>query len=139
MRMLDSNILIYAYNKAAPERKFCLPIIQRAIRGEEKTALSLISLIELYHILTERIPNPLPRYETSTLIQKLTLSINIEKIDISKEQVMRACQVAQKYRVRINDALIASAMEKNMIKEIYSHDKDLDGIEFISRVDPITM
>jgi predicted nucleic acid-binding protein len=137
MRMLDSNIIVYAYNRDAPERKYCLPIIKKAILGELDTSLSVISLVEVYHILTERVPKPLSKSEALGIVRNLALSGNIQKVGITEDRLIEAVAIAEKYCVKINDALIASTMQSIGSEEIYSHDGDFDKVDFIHRIDPI--
>lgn len=139
MIMLDSNIIIYAYNRDAPEREYCLPIIKKAILGELDAALSMLSLFEVYHVLTQRIQRPLLESQVSQLVLDLVLSKNIQKFEITEKLFIEAINIAEECSVKINDALLASTMKSIGSKEIYSHDSDFDRVEFIRRVDPIPL
>lgn len=139
MIMLDSNIIIYAYNRDAPERQYCLPIIRNAILGELDTALSVLSLFEVYHVLAQRIQRPLPESQVSQIVLDLALSRNIRKFEITKSLFTEAITIAEEYSIKINDALLASTMRSIGSEEIYSHDSDFDKVEFIRRVDPIPL
>ena len=136
-RMLDTNIIVYAFNRDAPERQYCLPIVKEAISGKLEVALSVISLLEVYHVLTERLKKPLPKLEVSRIVLDLALSTNIQKLDVTTNRVMEAVVIAEKHSIKINDALIASTMKSVGSKEIYSHDHHFDRVDFIHRVDPI--
>ena len=139
MIMLDSNIIIYAYNRDAPERQYCLPIIRNAILGELDTALSVLSLFEVYHVLAQRIQRPLPESQVSQIVLDLALSRNIRKFEITESLFIEAITIAEEYSININDALLASTMRSIGSEEIYSHDSDFDKVEFIRRVDPIPL
>jgi len=139
MRMLDSNIIIYAFNRDAPEREYCLPIIKKAILGELDAALSVLSLFEVYHVLTQRLQRPLPESQTSQIVLDLILSRNVRKFEITKSLFIEAITIAEEYSIKINDALIASTMRSIGCEEIYSHDADFDRVEFLRRLDPIPL
>ncbi len=137
MIMLDSNIIVYAYNRDAPERQYCLPVIRNAILGKLDAALSVLSLFEVYHVLAQRIQRPLPESQVSQIMLDLALCRNIRKFDITESLFIEAITVAEEYSIKINDALVASTMRSIGSEEIYSHDSDFDKVEFIRRVDPI--
>ena len=139
MIMLDSNIIIYAFNEDAPEREYCLPVIRNAILGELDAAVSVLSLFEVYHVLAQRIGRPLPESQVSQIVLDLASSRNIRKLEITESLFIDAITIAEEYSIKINDALLASAMRSIGSEEIYSHDSDFDKVDFIRRVDPIPL
>lgn len=139
MIMLDSNIIIYAYNRDAPERQYCLPVFKGAILGELDAGLSVLSLFEVYHVLTYRVQRPLPESQTSQIVLDLALSRNLRKFEITESLFIEAISIAEEYSIKINYALIASTMRSVGCEEIYSHDADFDRVEFLRRLDPIPL
>ena len=58
--LIDSNILIYAYTEAEPEKKQkALKILNQCWKKETQLAISLQNLAEFFIVVTKKLPNPI--------------------------------------------------------------------------------
>ena len=137
IRFLDANVFIYAYYK--PKRKLnekekkmkdkAKEIINRIMSGE-KIITSVVHLSEAANILK----HALSLADLNNIIFTLLSMQNIEVIDVTKDDYLRAVSIGQEFMLDPNDALAVTIMDSREINEIYSFDKNFDKIKWIKRV-----
>ncbi|MCD6492061.1 MAG: type II toxin-antitoxin system VapC family toxin [Candidatus Njordarchaeia archaeon] len=137
IRFLDANVFIYAYYK--PKRKLnekekkmkdkAKEIINRIMSGE-KIITSVVHLSEVANILK----HALSLADLNNIIFTLLSMQNIEVIDVTKDDYLRAVSIGQEFMLDPNDALAVTIMDSREINEIYSFDKNFDKIKWIKRV-----
>lgn len=81
--LLDTNILVHAYNSMSPHREKASEIIERAARGEIKACLAAQVLYEFFAVITnpKRIENPMRPHEAADLCMNFWESTDIEKLN----------------------------------------------------------
>ncbi|MFX1237299.1 MAG: type II toxin-antitoxin system VapC family toxin [Promethearchaeota archaeon] len=135
MRGIDSNILIYAFNKDLPEHEPCKNLLLRVAKGLETIAIPAIVLMESYHVLVRAY-----KFAPSEVKKRLIAIVESENITILEEglsSILLAFDIAEEYDTGGRDSLIAACLLENNVKELYSHDNDFDKIQLIKRIDPI--
>jgi len=72
---LDTNIIVYAYDKNEPKKQLkCLKIVERCFKGEKELYISNQILAELSFVLLNKIENPLPEKEVREIIEEFNIS-----------------------------------------------------------------
>ncbi len=136
-RFVDASVFVHAFLKPkralkpherALKRK-ARDIVSRINRGEE-VCTSVVHMAEIANILEDWMSLEDARSVQVGLCMRDTVTI----LQVNKEQLIEAVSVGQVIALGTTDALAVVLMEAASISEIYSFDKDFDGVEGIHRV-----
>ncbi len=116
---LDTNILVYAYDKHEPEKAEKAQAILKSGIAEESAVLSSQVLGEFFVVVTRRIPRPLSADEAMRIIDILMV-LPVAEVDLSL--VRRAVETCKQYGISYWDALIVAAAERAGCRRILSED-----------------
>jgi predicted nucleic acid-binding protein len=116
---LDSNILVYAYDKHDPEKQAKAQDLLRTAIKEESAVLSAQVLGEFFVVVTRRIKEPLSVDDAEKIIDILSF-LPVAEIDLSL--VRRAIDTQKEYGISYWDALIVAAAEHTGCGRILSED-----------------
>jgi predicted nucleic acid-binding protein len=120
---LDTNILVYAYDKHSPEKqKEAQAILTDGIEHDD-VVLSVQVLGEFFNVVTRHINNPMSVDEVRSIIAALSI-LPVQEIDLP--MVKRAIDTHQTYRISYWDSLIIAAAERAGCKKIFSEDLNDD-------------
>ena len=91
--LLDTNILVHAYNQTSPRQKVASSIIEKAMAGEIQACIAPQVLFEFFAVITnaKRVESPLPPDKVAELCLDLWECDEIGKIAAS-ELVPRSLQ-----------------------------------------------
>ena len=80
--LLDTNILVHAYNKSSPHQDQARKIIKKALKGETEASLSPQVLYEFFAVVTsaKRVERPISPLEAANLCINLWKCNEIEKL-----------------------------------------------------------
>jgi predicted nucleic acid-binding protein len=123
---LDSNVLIYAYDASAPEkRRVAQDLVRRAVRGELLTSPQVLAefAATLLHKLT-------PAVHPEDLIDVLDALSPIKTITADEELVRRAVEAHAKYHIHFWDGMIVAAAERGHCERIMSEDLNAGQVYF---------
>lgn len=137
-RLIDSNILIYAYDKDEGQKnQIANDILKRAIKNEIKVVLSTQNISEFYINITKKIGKPIiPEFAKQEIIDLISLS-NIKIIIIKDSTVLNAIDISIKYNLSYWDSLIASVMYENDIDTIITeNESDFKKIPWLNVINP---
>ena len=116
---LDTNILVYAYDKHEPEKqKRAQGLLNDGIVLED-AVLSVQVLGEFFNVVTRNIRQPMSPHEAQEIIEMLSI-LPVQEIDLA--MVNRAIDTHKRYHISYWDALIVSAAERAGCTMIYSED-----------------
>jgi len=116
---LDTNILVYAYDKHEPQKqKKAQGLLIDGIE-QENLLLSVQVLGEFFNAVTRYIPQPMSSDEAKEIIDALSI-IPVQEIDLN--MVNRAVDTHKTYRISYWDSLIVSAAERAGCTMIFSED-----------------
>jgi predicted nucleic acid-binding protein len=128
---VDTNILIYAASNAVadqPRRQMALELLDRS-----DLALSAQVLAEFYSVATSRTKLNLPPDEAIQLLESLA---SIPVSPITRELVMAAAKLSQKYKISYWDAAILTAARLMGCSIVYSEDlnngQEYDGVRVVN-------
>lgn len=132
--LVDTNVLVYAYDRAAPEKqKQALATLDYlAIHGSG--ALSTQVLAEFFVAVTRKITAPLSIADAYIRLEHLLLSWTI--LESSGLIVLEAARGARDYQMHFWDAQIWSTARLNQIACILSEDFNtgsaIEGVRFVN-------
>lgn len=139
MKLLDSNILVYAYETAKPEkREKAKRIIARCYSGKERLAFSAQNLSEFFVNITQKVPQPLSAGQAKTIIASILEIDDIPVFGVKAEHVQIAINTHIETGAHYWDCLLAATMIQNGIFEIYTENtKDFSKIPGIKAINPL--
>ncbi len=140
--LLDTNILVHAYNKSSPNQKEAADIVRKAMQGEIEACLTSQVLYELFAVVTnsKRVEKPLSSKEATDLCIDLWECNEIEKLNpsgVAPTEVFKLTQKLKLTRAKIFDCAIAVTAKENGIEVIYTENvDDFKGYAFVKALNP---
>ncbi len=123
---LDSNILVYAYDKHDPKKQAKAQAILRDSIKDESAVLSTQVLGEFFVVVTRKIKEPLSLDDAEKIISIMSL-LPVEEIDLPL--VKRAIDTQKRYGISYWDSLILAAAERSGCGRVLSEDLN-DGQQY---------
>jgi len=139
MKYLDTNVIIYAIESHPKYGEKCKDILKAIENAELEACASTLILVEVINVLCKlnRILEEKQREKLN--IRKnidAVLSLPIKWIELDFAVIRRASEY--EFRVSGIDCVHVASMELSLITEVISADEELDKIDFIKRIDPLT-
>lgn len=141
--MLDSNILIYAFDASEGlKHELASELFEEVLVGNLKVAISPQILSEFFVNITGEkkktgVNIPVSVEEARSIIGELTAAIpSISILDLKGSTVVEALYLKQLSRASYWDCLIAATMKEHGITTIYTEDKEFEKIEGLKVVNP---
>jgi len=99
--LIDSNILVYAYNEDSPYHQKAAEIRDKAVLGEIPCCLTPQNLYEFFSIITDsrKINNPLPTEKAINELEKY-YSSKISMIYPLETTPLKVMELAYKYQIK---------------------------------------
>ena len=116
---IDSNVLIYSYDSAEPDKRSVAQQLIASLVGNGTGFLSVQVLGEFFVSVTRRIPNPLSIEEADAAVDLIG---SLPVIDIDSAMVRRAIATHSRYGTSYWDSLIIAAAERAGCSTILSED-----------------
>jgi predicted nucleic acid-binding protein len=140
--LLDTNILVHAYNKSSRYQSKASEIVKRAMRGETETCLSPQVLYEFFAVVTsaKRVEHPMSPSEAADLCVDLWECSEIEKINpsaIAPVEVFKYARELGLSRAEIFDCVLAATAKENHVETIYTENAvDFKRYKFVKALNP---
>jgi uncharacterized protein len=140
--LLDTNILVHAYNKSSPHQEQASKILKQAMQGEIHAYLSPQVLYEFFAVVTsaKRVEHPISSTEAANLCLDLWECIEIEKLNPSARapfEVFKFVQELNLSKAEIFDCVLAVTAKENSIDSIFTENTaDFKPYKFIKVVNP---
>ena len=134
--LIDSNILIYAFDKDEKEKNLIAKdILERVANKEIDIFLSTQNLSEFYYNVIKKIKEPLEATEAKEIIYELISLSNVNVLKIAENNILSAINLSIEYGISYWDALIVSVMKENNIYSIITeNEKDFKKIKWLKVV-----
>ena len=134
--LIDSNVLVYAFDNSEPEKqKKAIKLLEKCWKKEVFYAISLQNLAEFYTIITKKVPNPIPFYDAKKIVQDIISFSNWKIIQYDSEALLDA--VSFQGKAHFWEVLIASTMLNNKIYKIYTENiSDFNKFPNITAINP---
>jgi predicted nucleic acid-binding protein len=133
---VDTNVLLYAYDKAAGARHETARLLMRALWQRGGGVLSTQVLQEFYVNVTRRIPQPLSPVAARRLLDGYC-SWQVQQPDC--RLVLRASEVQERHRLSFWDALIIAAAARGGADVLLSEDLNagqvIEGVRVVNPFD----
>jgi len=138
IQLLDSNILIYAYDSSEKEKHVIAKnLLADGWKRKKVYALSVQNLSELFVVTTKKITSPVKPDEMKQNIQDIISFSNFNVMVINKDSILNAINISMENGISYWDALIASVMKENNISSIITeNDKDFNKISGLKVINP---
>jgi predicted nucleic acid-binding protein len=140
--LLDTNILVHAYNKSSPHQNQASKIIRKAMKGETEACLSPQVLYEFFAVVTsaKRVERPISPPEAANLCIDLWECNEIEKLNpsgIAPIEVFKLVKELNLSKAEIFDCVLAVTAKENDIESIFTENvEDFKRYKFVKAVNP---
>jgi hypothetical protein len=126
--LLDSNVLIYAYQSLSEFHRSAKALRDKGMDGEIQLCVCPQVLMEFYAVITnpKRVTNPIEPREAMNEVEKYFQAEKIMKIHPKEDLLLRIIALARKYEVKryeIFDLQIAATILSNGINRIYTYNQ----------------
>ncbi len=118
-QFVDTNILVYAYDKSAGEKHKVAKQIVEKLWKERNGALSTQVLQEFFVVVTKKVKNPLSFDSAFQIISDLGLW---KVATIELKDILDAIKLSQRYKISFWDALILCSAINLECSIIWSED-----------------
>ncbi len=139
MILIDTNILVYAYDDFEKEkREKCSQILDGVFSGKIKACVSNQILAELFFVLTRNMKKPLDSETAQQIVDSIIGSEKWSKINYDYKTIKNAIELVKRFGVSIWDGVIAATMIENNVFTIYTeNEKDFEKVRGIEAINPL--
>ncbi len=140
--LLDTNILVHAYNKSSPHQLEAANVIKKAMLGETETCLAPQVLYEFFAVVTnpKRVEKPLSTREAADLCIDLWECNEIEKVNPSRVAPIEVFKLAKTLKIRkakVFDCILAVTAKENDVVAICTENvDDFKDFTFVKTLNP---
>ncbi len=132
--LLDTNILIYAYDQNTPSKQHRAIEVLNRVRDARAGFISAQVLSEFYNVSTRKLKPPLT--STQAVAQLQILAMQWPVLPITGSIVLTAARGAQVYQLHFWDAQIWAIARLHGIPLIFSEDFNsgavIEGVRFVN-------
>lgn len=133
--LLDSNIIIYNYDKADMKKHtIAKNLIDECWKGEEKLCLSSQNLSEFFYASTRK--NLLDKKIVVNIISDILDFPGWVKINFNHKTVLEAAKISHEHKMHYWDSLLAATMKQNGVFNIYTENAKDFKAPWINAVNP---
>ena len=143
MKILDTNILVHAYNKSSVHQKQASKIMKQALNGEIAACLTAQVIYEFFAVVTKpkRVESPMDLDEAADLCLDLWACREIEKIMPTQRTTNEVFKIAKECKLakgKIFDCILAETAKENKIDTIYTENvSDFEHYSFLTILNPL--
>ena len=136
--LVDSNILIYAYDKSESiKNAIAEKILEDIFANKKNAAVSTQNLSEFFVNITSKIEKPISTIEARHIIQEIISMSNVNILTIEKQTILNAIDISSELDASYWDALIATVMQESNIRTIITeNEKDFKKIPWLTVINP---
>ncbi len=136
-RLIDTNILVYAYDSSEGEKHEIAKDILRQIWIEGGGVVCLQNLMEFFVIITQKVENPIDVMMAKDIVYDFIKSERWTIIDRDADTFLSAIELVSEFDIHLWDAAIAASMKENNLTEIVTeNEKDFRKVPDIKVVVP---
>jgi len=136
--LIDSNILVYAYDKSeSTKNAIAEKILEEIFTNERTSAVSTQNISEFYINVTKKIEKPISTTEAYHVIQEIMSMSNVKTLTTQKQTILKAISISTNYNIHYWDALIVAVMQENDINTIITeNEKDFQKVPSLTVINP---
>ena len=132
--LIDTNILVYAYDPGDPVRQQQAALILSELRLRNTGMLSVQSLAEFFSATTRKLQPPLIAAEASAQLERLARAFPV--LDLTPMIVLEAARGVLDHNMSYYDAQVWASARLNQIPIIFSEDFNdgsvIEGVRFVN-------
>ncbi|MBI4140607.1 PIN domain-containing protein [Candidatus Woesearchaeota archaeon] len=132
MNAVDTNILVYAFDAAYPEkRNVCQRLVSAVFEGKLQAVVTNQILAEFVFVVMQKIENPLAVAEARAVVGAIMTSANWRVFNYTPETILKALE----FRLPFWDSLIVETLKENGVGGIITENtKDFlnSGIKVVN-------
>lgn len=133
--LIDTNLIIYAYEKEDSERKKkSLEILDKCYQNKIILAISNQNLAEFSSVILKK--SKLNSEETKDIVKDISNFKGFKKLNYKRKTILSAIDISEKYQMSFWDSLIAATMIENGIFNIYTENSKDFKIPSLNVVNP---
>jgi len=134
--LIDTNILVYAYDSVAGfKHKKAKELLKNV--WEEGAIVSLQNLCEFFVVITEKVEKPVSIKQAKEIVEDIISSKEWVIIDRTSETIINAFELTRSTGIHFWDAIIAATMLEFGIKDVITENvKDFSKIKLIKAINP---
>lgn len=135
--LMDTNIIVYAYEIENSERKKkSREILERCYKNEITLVISCQNLAEFSVVSLKKLK--LNSEIIKEIIKDISNFDGFKKIEYSSKTIISAIDISEKYRMSFWDSLIAATMIENGILNIYTENTKDFKISSLNIINPLS-
>ena len=123
-KLIDTNILVYAYDNSEGEKHKASRDILKKIWKEGGGVVCLQNLMGFFVVITKKVENPVDIADAKAIVEDILKSNNCRIIDRDVDTFLDAVDLVSEHEIHLWDAVIAACMKENDITEIGTEDKE---------------
>lgn len=136
-RLLDTNVLVYAYDVSEKRRREIAKALLDVVWDSGGGVVTLQNLSEFFFAVTRKVQKPVPIVDAKTIVSDILRSSRWMVIDRNAGTLMKAMDIVETTRAPFWDALIAACMLEHGIEAIVTeNEKDFKNIPGITVMNP---
>lgn len=136
--LIDTNVLIYAYEKENTERKNkAFSIIEKCYKKEIFLALTNQIIAEFSFVAIKKLK--MDQKEVKKIIEDIISFEHFKKINYSDKTIISALQISEENKMSFWDSLIVATMLENQISNIYTENIKDFKISSLNVVNPLSI
>ena len=136
--LIDANILVYAYDRAAPDKQRRAIDLLRRIHTARVGAVSAQTLSEFFSVATRKLTPPLTIAEAEKQLQ--TFAAQWPVLPVTEKVVLEAARGTRMYQLQFWDAQIWAVARLNGFSLVFSEDFSpatvIEGVRFVNPFAP---
>jgi len=133
--LVDTNIIVYAYEKEdSLRKKKSLEILEKCYKNEIVLAVSNQNLAEFSVVSLKKLK--LDANIVKDIVKDISNFKNFKKINYKRKTILSAIDILEKYKMSFWDSLIAATMIENGILNIYTENSKDFKIPSLNIVNP---
>lgn len=136
-KLIDTNILVYAYDISEGEKHEIAKDILRQIWINGNGVVCLQNLMEFFVIITKKVENPVDIMTAKDIVHDFIRSERWTIIDRDADTFLSAIELISEFNIHLWDAVIAACMKESNIAEIVTENvKDFEKVPDIRVIFP---
>ncbi len=141
--LLDTNILVHAFNMASPKHQKAKRIVKRALQSKIKAYLTPQILYEFFSVITNprQVEQPLSSVEAARICEDLQICHQIKTISPGNGTVSLVFSLVKQHGftgAKIFDCIIAAVAKESEVDCIYTENiSDFKVFGFLKIVNPL--
>ena len=140
--LLDTNVLVHAYNQSSPQHQRASEVIRDALHSRLDACLTPQILCEFFSVVTNprRVGKPLTTSDALRICEDLWLCREIEVLESQTSTTSVVFSLTKQHGItgdQIFDCVIAATAKEHEVERIYTENtRDFEIFDFLEVVNP---